>query len=232
MHVKREVFCRRLVGRHVEEVWTACARFINIKAYRIFLQPGVDIMLVGERTPALGRKMCGGAVGLQCVGLGGQGLPSWRGLSLRAAVGAFVMAWLLLAGSGAFAQSLLSSVPPTHKIVDSRNVNLQTGHINFSRTDLTIGDPNAGGLSYSRDYDINFFNVDNFRDNVTGTINPASCPASMSSTNCYAVSIGGVSENFVDAGGGAFTPLGDAGGQLSLAGNLYTYTGKDGSIAI
>lgn len=144
----------------------------------------------------------------------------------RLAVGSLrllgVLLCLLLVQSelgSALAQDTLASSPPLYSAVDPQNVDLGTGAFTIPGPVLTIGQPGAGGLSYSR-----MFIGTGWRDNVMGGINYDGAT--------YRVSIGTASESFtqsgsayINAGGSASTLTYDSGA------GIYTYTMADGSVA-
>lgn len=117
----------------------------------------------------------------------------------------------------AFAQGQLLTPPPSDISVDSRGIDIIAGRFNYSVTDVTIGQPDAGGLNYSRSYV-----GPGWRDNITGTVY-------VSGSN-ITVSIGGSSERFT-LSGSTYTPVLDQGSTLSLSSGVYTYTMRDGTRA-
>ena len=109
------------------------------------------------------------------------------------------------------AQAQLSGPPPSNFSVDERGVDLVRGTFVLGATDVVIGQPGAGGLSYSRDYV-----GQGWRDNLTGTIEAIS--------GGYFVSIGGVSEIFTLTGG-VFVPTRNVGATLvpdGVGGHIFT----------
>lgn len=87
-----------------------------------------------------------------------------------------------------------AAAPPVRSAVDENGVDLTTGSFRYSAQEVSIGQPNAGGLTYVRD-----FVGDGWRDNLTGTIvqefdlDPEWGPTP---TSFYRVSFGSVSERF------------------------------------
>jgi RHS repeat-associated protein len=150
-----------------------------------------------------------------------------RGAGLGAAayrmVGAAVAiaSWLLLGLSGeAQAFTPLKPPAPIDAPIDSAGVNVSNGIYSFSVREVSIGQPDSGGLVYERTW-----LGTGWRDNLTGTINSASA--------VYTVSFGATSETFTLASG-VFTQ--DQGQGSTLAFNsgtqVYTYTTKDGTVAL
>ncbi|MEA1675399.1 RHS repeat-associated core domain-containing protein [Nitrospirillum sp. BR 11163] len=97
-------------------------------------------------------------------------------------------------------------------------MDLGTGAFRYSTTEVVIGQPGAGGLSYTR-----YFIGSNWRDDYIGGINKTG--------TTYIVSLGGSSESFTSSDGANFTNNGGTGSTLSVNGTLYTYTAADGSVA-
>lgn len=124
-----------------------------------------------------------------------------------------------LVATPVFAQSgPLAAPPPQTYSVDERGVDLVSGlpvrQINL----VSIGDPEQGGLTYSRAY-INR----RWRDSVTGTLH--------SSGNTFSVSIGGVTDVFVRSGS-TYTPTRNVGQTLKQSGADHIYTMADGTVAM
>lgn len=104
---------------------------------------------------------------------------------IRSAVGAVVGASLLLASGfgSAWAQGAITGPPPIHSEVDANGVDLISGNLNVSTTDVTVGQ-GAGALAYART-----FIGSGWTDNLTGTVSGG--PTST-------VSLGAKSEIFND----------------------------------
>lgn len=134
--------------------------------------------------------------------------------------GAASGAIILGAGFAAQAQAPLQAPPPQSYSVDERGVDLTSGKFIRSATLATIGDPGAGGLSYTRTY----FNGA-WRDNVTGTLTSGG-----TGNTVYSLSIGGSTDVFIKSGT-TFTPTRNIGQTLTQSGTTYTYTMPDGTVA-
>jgi RHS repeat-associated protein len=131
-------------------------------------------------------------------------------------------AWAALAPNLANAQEPLSSPPPVFSSVDSNGVDLVTGAFNVSTVDLTIGQPNAGGLAFGRT-----FIGSGWRHNYVGTLTDVNGEA--------VVSLGGSSESFsIGSGGTTFTSLQGSGSTLTYNSGTakYTYASSTGMVAI
>jgi len=119
----------------------------------------------------------------------------------------------------AASQDVLVAPPPSHYTLDERGVDLIQGRFNHGSTELMIGRPGQGGLSYARTYI-----GSGWRDNLTGTV--------LEGGGAVTVSLGPISDLFTGSGTGPFTPREDTGATLSRSGDLYTYTAADGTVAI
>lgn len=117
-----------------------------------------------------------------------------------------------------FAQT--QPVPPEHYTLDPRGVDLVTGRFSYGATEVVIGQPQAGGLSYGRTY---VGSGGGWRDNGLGTINVVG--------GAYIVSIGPVSERFTKSGT-TFTPASNNGASLvsTDGGTRYVFTAPGGDI--
>ncbi|RZJ19407.1 MAG: hypothetical protein EON91_01605 [Brevundimonas sp.] len=126
---------------------------------------------------------------------------------------------LLTYGAPAAAQSVLVAPPPTHYSLDPRGVDVISGKVVLSTVDASIGDPSSGGMQYIRSYVGN-----GWRDNLTGTV---AGPSSGRMT----VSFGGQSEAFT-VSGTSYTPVTPSGSTLTKVGDVFTYTARDGTVAV
>jgi RHS repeat-associated protein len=106
--------------------------------------------------------------------------------------------------------------PPIVARLDS-DVNVETGEYFLSATEVVIGNPGSGGLSFGRQW----LNTA-WRDTVAGTINV--------SGTVYTVSMGTDSETFT-LSGGVYTSNQQSGSTLTFASNIYTYTMRNGAVA-
>lgn len=140
----------------------------------------------------------------------------WVGL-----LGAVALSLMALAfPRAAHAFNWLSEPPPVTSAIDANGVDLGTGIFTLSTTEVTIGQPQAGGLVYARS-----FVGSGWRDNLAGTIN--------SSGPTYTVSIAGASATFTLASG-AFTSDQGRGSTLAYnsASGVYTYCSASGVTAL
>jgi len=141
------------------------------------------------------------------------------GLKRLARLSALLCASSCLSGV-AFAQAL--PIPPEHYETDARGVDIITGKIITTSTDLVIGQPGKGGIAYSRtSFSANY--VGSWRDNLSGTLN-------YSGSN-YMVSLGNMTVRFLKSGN-TFTPTSVTGATLTLANNIYTFSLPDGTKAV
>ena len=122
--------------------------------------------------------------------------------------------------SSAWAQSALAGPPPVRATIDANGVDLTSGAFTLSTTEVVIGRPSGGGLTYIRS-----FYRDGWRDNYVGTIT--------SSGTTYTVSMGGGSETFVLTGG-VYISDQKVGSSLTYNSGtqIYTYVTGDGAVAL
>ncbi|TWB48962.1 polymorphic toxin-type HINT domain-containing protein [Nitrospirillum viridazoti] len=143
------------------------------------------------------------------------------GATVRACVLAAFSAMTLgaLGVPDAQAQDALTNPPPVYSDVDPQNVDLGTGAFTLSVSEVVIGKPGSGGLSYGR----SFIGL-GWRDSLMGGIDATG--------NVYTVSLGGASESFTLANG-IFTNAGGGPSTLTLDsfGQIFTYTMADGTVA-
>lgn len=132
------------------------------------------------------------------------------------ALAAMTLALQLAAPQDANAQAVLNVPPPTRYTLDERGVDVRVGSFNYSTTDVVIGQPGQGGLTYER-----AFAGTGWRDNLTTTI--------MNQGGQIVVSAGGYSEAFT-ASGSSYTPVIQRGSKLANSGSGYTWTWSDGTV--
>lgn len=143
--------------------------------------------------------------------------------NLRGLISAFGCAAALGLAAPTLAQTPIP--PPVFPAVDGNGVDVSTGAFTYSRTDLVIGQPGAGGLAYTRYYQSapSAFWTHNHIGYVAGT-----------GTTCSVV-VGVFTETFTSSlndCGGTFTSDQQHGGTLSGSqGAGYTYTARDGTVA-
>lgn len=128
----------------------------------------------------------------------------------------------LATGSVAAAQGALSGPSPTRYTLDENGVDVITGTLNFSSTDVQIG-PDEGGMTYVR----NFID-EGWRDNLFGELEIQHIDQfSFQAT----VTIGAIGVVF-SATGSTFSSRDGDGSTLTKSGTLYTYTSPTGEVAI
>jgi len=134
----------------------------------------------------------------------------------RALLGATLWACALTG----FAQTAPNAAPPIRSTVDANGVDRFRRILQFSTTDLTIGQPGAGGMSFIREYYLR-----GWRHNFIGTMN--------SDGTTYTVSIGGFSESFAKSGS-SFIPQQGSGSALTYSSSThkYTYRDQNGAVAV
>lgn len=137
---------------------------------------------------------------------------AWRALAAGVAA-AFI-------GGQALAFEPKLTPPDVNQPVSSIGVNVANGSYSFHVLDVSIGQPQYGGLTYERTW-----LGSGWRDNVTGTIN--------SDSATYTVSIGDRSERFT-LSAGTFTSNQRMGSTLTYNSTtqIYTYTLSDGTTAL
>lgn len=133
---------------------------------------------------------------------------------------AFALAGLA-AAQGAVAQT--PDVPPAFPALDGNGVDLVTGQFEHQGATVSIGQPGAGGLSYSAGSRTVLVLAGR---QIGGSIRKIG-------SGTFSVSLGNRSVRFI-GGSGGFTPLNGAGDTLTYdsATELYTYTAPDGFVAI
>lgn len=133
--------------------------------------------------------------------------------------GFLLLAAMLAISSLAEAQNTLSSPPPIYSAVDPQNVDVGTGSFTAQGEQISIGQANMGGLTFSRTFIGN------------GWVHSLDGKITQSGT-AFIVSLGAASESFTTSNGGvSFTNNGGGGSTLSRSGSLYTYTLADGGVA-
>jgi RHS repeat-associated protein len=151
------------------------------------------------------------------------GLGTVRALQLkplRWISGATSAAAALIVLSGQAQAQVQSVQPPVFDAIDNLGVDAISGQFRLNSVEVAIGQPSAGGLVHSRSWI-----GSGWRDDLAGTIN--------SSSGVYTVSFGGASETFT-LSSGTFVSDQQVGSTLtySSGSNTYTYTTRDGAVAI
>lgn len=108
--------------------------------------------------------------------------------------------------------------PPAHYTLDPQGVDLVNGTFNYATTEVEIGNPGQGGLSFSRSW-----GGGGWRSNLMGTVAYVG--------NVYTVSFGGFSDRFTMIVAGQYQPAIDRGQTLTSSGSTFTYTAADGTVA-
>ena len=130
----------------------------------------------------------------------------------------------VLAASGALSQT--QPVPPIYYTLDGNGVDLVTGELHTTTTEVVIGQPGAGGMSYGRvAVDVQSVGVDiGWRDLAIGGID-----CSSTSSICI-VSVGANSEAFTNSGG-VYTALANDGSTLTAVTGGFDYQSSNGILA-
>ncbi|WP_300289328.1 RHS repeat-associated core domain-containing protein [Brevundimonas sp.] len=136
-------------------------------------------------------------------------------MMMRAAL-ALAATMLAVTAAPATAQ-VQAAPPPAHYTLDARGVDLINGTFNYSATEVVIGNPGQGGLTYSRSW-----GGGGWRSNLMGTVYYVG--------STYTVSFGGFSDVFTLAGS-VYVPASDRGQTLTKSGSTFTYTAADGTVA-
>ena len=116
--------------------------------------------------------------------------------------------------------------PPIRPSADENGVELRSGRLQLTRTDIVIGQPGAGGLSFGG-IGIGITDVEWYRGAVTTAPNGPS-------TTTYTVSVGGYAESFDKANSPSNSPFVSVqglGSTLTQNASSYTYTSPDGTVA-
>ncbi len=108
---------------------------------------------------------------------------------------------------------------PEHYTLDNRGVDLVRGTFVNARTEVVVGQPGAGGMTYGRIYPGGV--LVNWRDTLQGNI--------YVSGSTYTVSMGADSEIFT-LSGSTFTPQSNNGATLVQSGAIYTFTTSSGAV--
>ena len=118
--------------------------------------------------------------------------------------------------------------PASYQVVDANGVDLTHGNYTFTATPISIGPAGAGGLSYSRSWDLN---ANGWRDNAIGTIARTPIVPPQFQSPVYTVTLDGRADVFfLDQG--VFVPAEGSTATLVRNGSIYTYTLADGTKAI
>lgn len=156
-----------------------------------------------------------------------RGVGSLLNAASRLALGA---AWALALGA-ASAQAQ-SNIPPPQGLqsVDQFGVELSNGSISVSSPTISIGDPANGGLSYTATWDTT---AKAWRSSNWGGVNKATTkndPYCESWITVTAMGQTGAFQQYPNCTGSEYD-LKSGVGTLTRSGDIWTYTGPDGSIA-
>lgn len=110
-------------------------------------------------------------------------------------------------------------IPPEHYTSDPRGVDLVSGGFNYITTEVVIGQPGAGGLSYGRIY-----TNDGWRDTSVGGISYSGAE--------LIVSAGPISEPFVSVADSPWVSKYANGSTITFAGNFATVIDRHGNQAV
>jgi RHS repeat-associated protein len=140
-----------------------------------------------------------------------------RKIALKTTVAAVAIGIALAASGKALAQDMSNTpAPATNRIVDSNGVDLGTGKVVWSTTDLSVGDETSGFV-YSR-----FWNGTGWLDSVTAKLTQTGSTAN--------VAYGNNSDSFFGDPTNGYTPTVANGSSLTydFSGQIYTYTSTNG----
>jgi RHS repeat-associated protein len=143
--------------------------------------------------------------------------------------GGLVLGWLLFSfflailTAPAFADPQPLPPPPEFQTIDKNGVSLTAGGFLIPGPSVSIGPQGNGGLSYKTDWT----GGNHWRDNFSGYIN-----GSNGDSDCNVV-VMGQSYGFSPCPSSGYPPVMDLlGNSISLNANIYTFTGKDGTVAL
>ncbi len=139
----------------------------------------------------------------------------------------FLVMALLGIAPAALAQSEIPP-PESYRLVDANGVDLTGGNYTFNATPISIGPAGAGGLSYTRTWDLT---AAAWRDTAIGTIARTPFIPPDNDRPIYTVTLEGNSDVFLKSGT-TFTAAEGSGATLVLNGSIYTYTLADGTKAL
>jgi len=123
-----------------------------------------------------------------------------------------------------------SEIPPpeSYRLIDANGVDLTGGNYTFNATPISIGPAGAGGLSYTRTWDLT---ASNWRDTAIGTIARTPFIPPDNDRPIYTVTLEGRSDVFIKTGT-TFAAAEGSSATLVLNGSIYTYTLADGTKAL
>lgn len=113
--------------------------------------------------------------------------------------------------------------PSIRPSVDANSVDLSSGQLSLSATELSIGKPGAGGLTFTR-FIGSSTTSNEYVGYVTGDDN--------GTTSTYYVTVGGYKEEFESPDGNPLVSQQGTGATLSLQGGSFIYTAHDGTVYV
>lgn len=146
------------------------------------------------------------------------------GCGLKAGLASAGSALALLTAAPAFAQNM--APPEAYEPADGNGVNLATGTISASTTQISIGQPGAGGLTYSASFDAT---AKGWRHSTWGGIDRQPEDRSEPLPG-FTVTVMGQSVIFEELSAGTFGAV-EGYGTLTLTNGVYTFTALDGTTA-
>ena len=129
-----------------------------------------------------------------------------------------LLAGLMLAVLAPAAMAQTQPIPPEHYTLDPRGVDLVSGTFNYGTTEVLIGPSGGGGLAYGR-----VWTSRGWRDTSVGSI-------SFSGSDLV-VSVGPISEEFVNDGGGNYSSKYSNGSTIVFGSPTVTVTDRFGAVA-
>lgn len=139
--------------------------------------------------------------------------------SLKTALLVASSLFALQSGTAAMAQLSDGNVAPVRNSIDENGVDIIKGSYSYSIELLKIGASGQRGLSFS---------LDNFN---RGWINPAYAQIVIEGQD-YVVSVDGTSDRFSWSSGTGYVPTEGNGSTLTFSADTYTYTRRDGTVAM
>lgn len=142
--------------------------------------------------------------------------------------------FLLAAATPALAQI---PPPPTYNPVDKNGVNLFSGSLSLDGPTISIG-PKGGGLTYSPSYDTSVSDLTlgaggAWRDNMFGAVVQYPLTGPVPNDPWFVVSVMGESTTFgYNSSNNTYYQIEGGGASLAKNGNVFTYTGSDGTVAV
>ncbi len=140
---------------------------------------------------------------------------NWNSSVLRIVASLSTLAIIAIA-CPVFAQN--AAPPPVREMIDDNGVDLLSGRMTSVYGGPSIG-PDGAGSAFVRQ-----FRADGIWDNFGGAISGGE--------GSFSVTLNGVTEIFAEEPAGVFTPAENVGSTLTFAGDTYTYTTRNGTVAL